>query len=169
MKKLELRNGLLHNGAWFVTALAFAVAGLGSFCGLMVANVRDPKALWMGPNVQYAQGIYVFLDALALLVGLALGFLAFHYGRKLLNRSAQLRVDEKGIRDLRPGGEKIPWSEVTAVGLAAQQSKGVLVGAKLEVVTKAGDTVAVDIFNLDMDPQRILKTVKEIRKAARGM
>jgi hypothetical protein len=167
MKKLVLRNGRLHNGAWFVTAAAFALAGLGAFGGLVAANVYDPKALWMGSNVQYAQGIYVFLDVLALLIGLAMTFLAVRYGRKLLDRSAQVRVDETGIRDLRPGGERIPWSEVTAVGVVTQQSKGMLIGARLEVVTKAGDTVGVDVFNLDMDPQRILKTVKEIRKAAR--
>ena len=70
MKQLLLRNSALHNGAWFFTSAVFAVGGLAAFCGLVVANLRDPKALWMGSSVSYPQAIYLFLDALAILVGL---------------------------------------------------------------------------------------------------
>jgi hypothetical protein len=170
MKKLVLRNSRLHNGAWFFTAALFTVAGLGSFFGLVVANVYDPKALWMGSNVQYAQAIYVFLDVLALLIGLGMSYLAIRTGKKLLDRSVQVMVDETGIHDRRPDGEDIGWSEVAGVGVATQHSpQGGLIGARLEVVMKTGGTADVDIFNLDMDPQRILKTVKQIRKTARRL
>ena len=57
MNKLVLRNDLLDSGAWFVTAAVVAVLGLACLCGLVVANVRDPKALWMGRSVKYPQGV----------------------------------------------------------------------------------------------------------------
>jgi hypothetical protein len=168
MKKLLLRNSLAHNGAWFLTAAAFAVAGLASFCGLVIANVRDPKAVWMGSSVQSPQLIYLFLDVLALLVGLGLGFLAIRFGKKLLDRSVQVSVDEAGIHDHRSEGEEVLWPEVTAVDVAAQHSpQGALIGTKLEVVTKAGRTVAVDVFNLDQDHKGILRAVKHIWRGAK--
>jgi hypothetical protein len=168
MKKSLLRDRLLHNGAWSFTAAAFAVGGIGSLCGLMVANVRDPKALWLGSNVSHPQAICLFLDAQTLLAGVALGWLAVRGDRKPLDRSLQLAVDEEGIHDWRPGGEEIPWSEVSAVEVSAQHlPQGMLTGAKLEVVRKAGGTVTIDLFNLDRDHKAILKAVKQIRKAAR--
>jgi hypothetical protein len=63
MRALTLRNDRSQRGVWLFTLLAFAVLGAAMLIGLAVMNVRDPKALWMGPQVKAPQAVYLFLEA----------------------------------------------------------------------------------------------------------
>jgi len=52
------------------------------FAGLIVANVYDPAARWMGPDVQFPQIVYLFMEGLAFVIALGIGVLAV-YPRQL--------------------------------------------------------------------------------------
>ena len=71
MNALILKNDRLDCGTWFVTAAVLGMLGLAALCGLIVANVRDPAALFMGPAVKSPQLVYLFLEGLALVWALA--------------------------------------------------------------------------------------------------
>jgi hypothetical protein len=169
MDKLVLKNSRLDSGAWFFTAAAFAVIGLLSLVGLIVANIRDPKALWMGPSVTHPQMIYIFLQGLALLCMAAMTGLAVYKGKKFFDRSIQLVIDNTGIHDHRAGGEDIAWSEITEVTEWALISGGIVTAAQLKVVTEDESTIGVDILGLDQDHKDIVKAARRMMKeAARG-
>jgi hypothetical protein len=169
MEKLVLRNNRLDSAAWFLTAAVFALVGLLALAGLIVANVRDPKALWMGPSVQAPQLIYLFLQGLALVVLVAMTALAVFKGKKFFDRSVQLTIDATGIHDHRGSGQDIAWSEVTELTDWALYSGTIATAAQLKVATTEGQMVGVDILGLDQDPKTILKAAKRIMKqVARG-
>jgi hypothetical protein len=168
MKKLVLRNDRLDNATWLFTAGGMAVAGLAALVGLVVMNVRDPKALWMGPKVLYPQTIYIVFDVVVFLLTLAMVGLAIYRGKRAFNRRVQLVIDTTGIHDRRPGGRKVPWSEVAEISSALMSQGGIATLAQLKVVTNYGETVAIDVLGLDKDLQTILSVVKKIRKAAAG-
>jgi hypothetical protein len=169
MDKLVLRNSRLDSGTWFATASVFAIAGLLSLGGLVVMNVRDPKALWMGPSVKYPQAIYLVFDGLTLAWAVAMTGLAIFKGKKFFDRSIQLTVDAEGIHDHRGEGQEIAWHEVAELTDWVLYSGAIATAAQLKVLTKDGSTVGVDILGLDQDHKAILKAVKKIAKeAARG-
>jgi hypothetical protein len=164
VEKLVLRNNRLDSAAWFLTAAVFAVAGLLALAGLIVANLRDPKALWMGPSVQSPQAIYLCLQGLALVVLLAMAALTLFKGKKFFDRSIQLTIDTAGIHDHRGGGQEIAWSEVSGITDWALYSGTIATATQLKVETTAGPAVGIDILGLDQDPKAILKAAKKIRK-----
>jgi hypothetical protein len=168
MKKLVLRNDRLDNATWLFTAGGMALAGLGALVGLIVMNVRDPKALWMGPKVLYPQTIYIVFDVVVLLLTLAMAGLAIYRGKKAFNRRAQLVIDTKGIHDRRARGRKIAWSEVAEISSSLLSEGGIATLAQLKIVTNYGETVAIDVLGLDKDLPTIVSAVKKIRKAAAG-
>lgn len=90
MSKLVLRNNRLDNTAWLATAAVFAVAGLAAFGGLVVANLRDPKARWMGPKVSSSRAIYLCFEVVTLLLALAMFALAIWRAKKVFDRSIQM-------------------------------------------------------------------------------
>jgi hypothetical protein len=162
-------NNRLDSAAWFLTAAVFALVGLLALAGLIVANVRDPKALWMGPSAQYPQAIYLFVRALALVVLVAMTALAVFKGKKFFDRSVQLTIDATGIHDHRGSGQEIAWSEVAELTDWSLYSGTIATAAQLKVATTEGQTVGVDILGLDQDHKAILKAAKQIMKqAARG-
>jgi hypothetical protein len=169
VEKLVLRNNRLDSAAWFLTAAVFAIVGLLALVGLIVANVRDPKALWMGPSVQYPQAIYLFLQGLALVVLVAMTALVVFKGKKFFDRSVQLTIDATGIHDNRGSGQAIAWSEVAELTDWALYSGSIATAAQLKVATTDGSTIGVDILGLDQDHKAIFKAAKKIMKqVARG-
>jgi hypothetical protein len=169
MDRLVLRNSRLDSGTWFATAMVFALAGLLSFGGLVVMNVRDPQALWMGSSVKYPQIIYLVFDGLTLAWAVAMTGLAIFKGKKFFDRSAQLTVDTDGIHDHRGQGQEIAWHEVAELTDWVLYSGAIATAAQLKLLTKDGLEIGIDILGLDQDHKAILKAVKQIAKeAARG-
>ena len=168
MEKLVLRNDRVDSGTWFFTAAAFALAGLGCVCGLVVANVRDPKALWMGPDVKAPQAVYLFLEGLALVVTLAMAGLAVYKGRKFFDRSVQLVIDGTGVHDARANGRETLWSQVTEVKGWSLYSGSIATAAQLRLMMKNGSTVVVDILGLDLDHKSIANAAGAILEQARS-
>jgi hypothetical protein len=167
MNKLVLKNDSADCGTWFFTASAFAAVGLLCFGGLIAANVYDPKALWMGPNVTAPQTIYFIFEGFMLLVALGMTCLAVLKGRQFFDSSDQLIIDETGIHDLRPDGDEILWSEVDGISDWALSSGGIITAAQLHVRTRDGETVAIDVLGLDQDHKAILQAARQFLKVAR--
>jgi hypothetical protein len=72
-----------------------------------------------------------------------------------------------GIRDLRPQGETIPWSNVADVKYNIHSHSGYVSSALLRVTTKDGRTVTVNIGGLDKDVGFILGAIDEIMRRVR--
>jgi hypothetical protein len=155
MTTLVLRNDRLDSGTWFVTSAVFAVVGLACFCGLVVANVRDPKALWMGPAVSSPQVIYLVFDGFLLLISALMAWAALFKSKKFFDRSVQLTFDEAGIHDHRDGRD-IAWSQVVRISGRSLYSGAIATMARLEIAIKDGTTVGIDILGLDRDHKAIL-------------
>lgn len=167
MNRLVLRNSRLHCGAAFAAGTVFAVVGLACLAALVVANVRDPKALWAGAHVKQPQAVYVVLDVLTLAWTSAMVAVAIINGKKLFDRTVQLTIDAAGIHDLRTG-RKIAWSRIAGVTSRVSYTRGVERGAALNVLTKEGRTITVDIFNLDRNHKLILEEVAQMLNEAIG-
>jgi hypothetical protein len=123
----------------------------------------------MGPEVKYAQGIYLFLEGLALVGAVAMVGLAAFKGKKFFDRSIQLVIDDAGIHDYRAAGKEIAWPEVAELSEWSLYSGAIATAAQLKVVTKDGPTVGIDILGLDRDHKSIGKAAKKMmRKGGRG-
>jgi hypothetical protein len=170
MSELVLRNSRLDSGTWCATAAGFALAGLVGLGGLVLANVHDPAARWMGSNVLYPQTIYLIFDGVLLLLAAAMAWLAVVKARQFFDRSVRLLIDADGIHDRRPPTRHdLPWSQVAALSDWALASGGIVTAARLLVETRDGEKVGIDVLGLDQDPKAILKAAKKImRQATRG-
>jgi hypothetical protein len=169
MNKLVLKNDRLDSATWFVTAGVFAIVGLGALAGLIVANIRDPKALWMGPSVKYPQVIYLVFDGFLTLVILAMAGLAIFKGKRFFDRSVQLIIDSEGIQDFRGKGRKLGWADITEIKDWAIYSGAIATAAQLKVTTKKGKTIGIDVLGLDQDHKAIFQAVKQmVKRAARS-
>ena len=166
-KKLVLRNDRQHHGAALLASCLFAVVGIACFCGLIAANIRDPKALWAGPEVKFPRAVYLFLEGLAFVWGLAMGAFAVFSARRFADRSIQLVIDETGLYDHRAKGQLIVWSQIADVKLAIQKQKGTVIVAALNLVMKNGSTQVIDVFGLDMDYNAILDLTTKMRSMHR--
>jgi hypothetical protein len=165
MNTLVLRNSRADCGTWLFAGGLLCVICLAALIGLIVANLRDPAARWMGSNVQSPQIVYLFLEGLAFVIALGMGALAFYKGKKFFDRSVQLTIDETGIHDHRKG-KRIAWSEVDGIDNRTMLSGGIVTMAQLEVRMEKGSTVAVDIMSLDQDHGAIFKAARKILKQA---
>jgi hypothetical protein len=164
--KIVLRNARGDNLAWFFTGCAFVSAGLAGFCGLVIANMRDPSGRWLGPSVKSPQVIYLVLEGLTLIFVLAGVTVAIVRGKRAFDRSVQLTIDEAGIHDFRSAGQEIRWADVADIKPLTHYSGAIAVIAQLQVVTKSGDTLAIDVLGLDQDHKAILKQIQRIRSTA---
>jgi hypothetical protein len=167
MTHLVLRNNRLDAGTWFVTALVFALGGVAALVGLIVMNINDPTAKWMGPAVKVPQTIYLIFDGFVLLITAGMMFLAFVKRKQMSDKSVQLTIDENGIHGLRTNDNDLAWDEVSRIKLMAMQSGGIATMARLVVNTSAGDEVGIDILGLDQDPQTIVAATQKIMKDAK--
>lgn len=162
MNELELRNNRLDSCAWVVASGALAILCLAALFGLIVANLRDPKAQFMGPEVKSPQLVYFFLEGLALVCMLLMIPLAFLKATKLLDRSVQITIDATGIHDHRGLPQTIAWSEVAKLSHQAFQTNGITTSAHLLITTATGEDVRLDILGLELDHEAIAPAAKEI-------
>ena len=86
MKKEVFRDPRREDRIWFVTAVVLATMGIALCCELLLANARDPGALWLGRPVKYPQTIYVVLEALTLVFSLVMIVVGIVRGKRAIER-----------------------------------------------------------------------------------